>query len=78
MALASLAANEMLNGDAPGRAIAVGNGTSVTMLDTAEVARWKAAAQPVIEQWVAEVGKRGIDGNAAISQANALIDKHRQ
>jgi len=78
MALTSLAADQMLDGDAPGRAIAVGNGTKVTELDTAEVARWKAAAQPVIEQWVAEVGKRGIDGNAAIAQANALIDKYQQ
>ena len=78
MALTTLAADEMLAGDAPGRAIAVKNGTKVVVLDDNEVARWKAAAQPVIEQWTADVAKRGIDGKAAIAQANALIDKYQQ
>ncbi|MEQ8817676.1 MAG: TRAP transporter substrate-binding protein [Thalassobaculum sp.] len=78
MALTTLAADEMLAGDAPGRAIAVKNGTKVVVLDDKEVARWKAAAQPVIEQWTADVAKRGIDGKAAIAQANALIDKYQQ
>lgn len=77
-ALTTLAAEQMLAGDAPGRALAVKNGTTVATIGEAEAARWKAAAQPVIEQWVAEVGKRGIDGKAAIAQANALIDKHQQ
>lgn len=78
LALTTLAADQMLAGDAPGRAIAEKNGTRIAVLDAAEVARWKAAAQPVIEQWVVEVGKRGIDGRAAIAQAVALIDKHQQ
>lgn len=78
LALTTLAAQEMLAGDAPGRMLAEKNGTRIAVLDTAEVARWKAAAQPVIEQWTAEVSKRGIDGKAAIAQANALIDKHQQ
>ena len=77
MALTTLAAEQMLAGDAPGKAIAVRNGTKVTVLDAAEVARWKAASRPVVEQWVAEVSKRGIDGQAAIAQANALIDKYQ-
>lgn len=77
LALTALAAREMLAGDAPGRAIAERNGTRITMLDAAEVARWKAAAQPVVDQWVTEVGKRGIDGKAAIARAVALIDKHQ-
>ncbi len=77
MALTTLAAEQMLAGDAPGRAIAVKNGTKITLLDTAEVARWKAAAAPVVDEWVAGVAKRGIDGKAAIAQANALIDKYQ-
>lgn len=78
MALTTLAAEQMLAGDAPGRAIAVKNGTQITVLDSAEVARWKAAAAPVIDGWIAEVAKRGVDGKAAIAQANALIDKYQQ
>ncbi len=78
MALTTLAAEQMLAGDAPGRAIAAKNGTEVTVLDAAEVARWKAAAGPVVEQWVGQVAERGVDGKAAIAQANALIDKYRK
>ncbi len=78
MALTTLAAEQMLAGDAPGRAIAVKNGTKITTLDAAEVARWKAAAGPVVEQWVGQVAERGVDGKAAIAQANALIDKYRK
>ena len=78
MALTMLAAEEMLAGDAPGRAIAVKNGTDIVVLDEAEVARWKEAAQPVVERWIEHAGEQGIDGKAAIDQANSLIDKHQQ
>lgn len=77
MALTTLAADEMLAGDAPGRAIAVKNGTAIVQLDAAEVARWQAAAEPVVAEWIADMDKRGIDGRAAIAQANALIDKYQ-
>ncbi len=77
LALTTLAAEQMLAGDAPGRALAVANGTQVVTLDKAEVARWKAAAEPVVADWIGEMEARGIDGRAAIEQANALIDKHQ-
>ncbi len=48
--------------DAPGREIAVNAGNTIITLDEAEVARWKAAAQPVIDRWVAEMDAKGIDG----------------
>ena len=77
MKLVELAAREMLAGDAPGRALAESNGTQIVVLDEAEVDRWKAAAAPVVEGWIAEVAERGVDGEAAIAEANALIDKHQ-
>jgi TRAP-type C4-dicarboxylate transport system substrate-binding protein len=77
MALTQLAAREMLAGDAPARSQAVENGTEVIVLEPDEVARWKAAAEPVIAEWVDEVAQRGIDGEAAIEQANELIDKYQ-
>lgn len=76
-ALTELAAREMLAGDAPGRAIAEKNGVNIITLDAAEVARWKAAAEPVRARWISEVAERGIDGAAAIEEANALIDKYQ-
>ncbi|MGH1368894.1 MAG: TRAP transporter substrate-binding protein [Maritimibacter sp.] len=72
-ALSAFAAQVMYDYDAPGRAIAVDNGKAITTLDEAEVARWKAAAQPVIARWIEEMNAKDIDGQALIDQAKALI-----
>ncbi|SMX32225.1 TRAP transporter substrate-binding protein [Actibacterium lipolyticum] len=71
--LSGFAAKVMYDYDAPGREIAVKNGNEITVLDEAEVARWKEAAQPVIGRWVDDMAKRDIDGQALIDQAKALI-----
>ena len=70
--LAASTAQVMLDADAGGRNVASGN-TFIT-LDGAEVERWKAAAQPVVDRWVSRAGEMGFDGEAAIAQARALID----
>lgn len=71
--LSRYAASQMAAADAPGRGIAEGRGNTITVLDEAEVARWKEAAKPVIDRWVAEMGEKGIDGAALIERAKALI-----
>lgn len=78
MKLATLAATVMQAGDAPARAIAKENGNTIVTLDEAEVAKWKAAAMPVRERWIAQMKKRDIDGAALIAEAEALIDKHAE
>ncbi|MEC8153874.1 MAG: TRAP transporter substrate-binding protein [Pseudomonadota bacterium] len=70
--LAASTAQVMLDADAGGRNVASGN-TFIT-LDGAEVERWKAAAQPVVDRWVTRAGEMGFDGEAAIAQARALFD----
>ncbi|CAI8400460.1 MAG: Solute-binding protein [Rhodospirillaceae bacterium] len=70
--LAASTAQVMLDADAGGRNVASGN-TFIT-LDGAEIERWKAAAQPVVDRWVPRAGEMGFDGEAAIAQARALID----
>ena len=77
MKLSEMAAREMLDGDAPGREIAVKAGNNIITLDEAEVARWKEASKPVVDHWVESVKERGIDGNAVIEKAKALIDKYQ-
>lgn len=74
--LSTFAAEQMLSRDKPGRDIAVGNGSKIVQLDEAEVARWKAKAQPVIDRWVADMEGKGINGRAVIEQAKSLIKKH--
>jgi TRAP-type C4-dicarboxylate transport system substrate-binding protein len=72
-ALSEFASQIMFDYDAPGRAIAVDNGNTITTLDEAEVARWKAASEPVVARWVEEMNGKGIDGQALIEKAKALI-----
>ncbi|MFO7805016.1 MAG: TRAP transporter substrate-binding protein [Paracoccaceae bacterium] len=63
----------MLDYDAPGREMAVEAGNNIITLPEEEVARWKEAAQPVIDAWVADMEEQGIDGQALIDRARELI-----
>jgi len=72
--LSAMAGQVMLDADAPARQIAMDAGNTIITLDEAEVARWKAASQPVIDSWVAEMNDKGIDGRALVSTARELIN----
>ena len=74
--LSQMAAEVMWEYDAPGKTIAEDAGNTIVVLDEAEVARWQEASLPVVDRWVAEMDKRGIDGRALIEQAQGLIAKH--
>jgi TRAP-type C4-dicarboxylate transport system substrate-binding protein len=74
--LAEFAAQVMWDFDAPARAIAVEAGNTIIQLDEAEVARWKEAAQPVVARWVEGMNEAGIDGQALIDRASALIAQY--
>lgn len=74
--LAEFAAQVMWDHDKPGRDIAVKAGNTIIQLSPEQVERFKAASQPVIDRWVAEMDAKGIDGKALIAQAKALIKKH--
>jgi TRAP-type C4-dicarboxylate transport system substrate-binding protein len=57
--------------DGPAREIAVENGNNiVTVSDTSE---WQAAVEPIYAEWVADMNSKGIDGQARIDQARALM-----
>lgn len=71
--LSEFAAQVMWDYDAPAREIAVKAGNNIITLDEAEVARWKDASKPVVERWIADMDGKGIDGQALIDQAKALI-----
>lgn len=74
--LSAMAAEIMEAADSPARGIAEKAENTITVLDGAEVARWKEAAQPVIARWVEEMADKDIDGQALIDQAKALIAKN--
>ncbi len=72
----ALAGRVMQENDAPGRKLAAERGNNIVTLDEAEVERWKAAAKPVIDNWIAEMNDKGIDGADLYERAQALIAKH--
>ena len=74
--LSAFATQVMWDMDAPAKKIAVDKGNTITVLDEAEVARWKAASKPVVDRWVADMKGKGIDGAALIEEAKSLIAKH--
>ena len=62
--------------DAPGRALAAERGNTIITLDEAQVAAWRAASQPTIDNWIAETTAAGLDGQGIYDDAVALIAKH--
>jgi len=72
----ALAGRTMQEYDAPGRKLAEDAGNDIVVLDEDEVARWRSAAQPVIDRWVADMDDKGRDGNGVVAKARALIDQN--
>ena len=63
----------MDEGDAVGLKIATAAGNTIVQLDEAETARWRAAAQPTIDQWFADMKAIGVDGPALYAAAQAAV-----
>jgi len=59
--------------DAPGRAIADELGNTIITIPQAEVAVWRELSAPVYDRWIADMAGRGIDGQALIDRARALM-----
>jgi TRAP-type C4-dicarboxylate transport system substrate-binding protein len=66
----------MDEGDVAGRTIAEKAGNKVVALDAAETQRWRRTAGSVADDWIKEVGSKGIDGKKLLSEARDLIAKH--
>lgn len=64
--------------DGPARAKAVERGNNIITLDADQTAEWKAAAQPIYDEWVADMNAKGKDGQALIDEARMLIEKYSQ
>ncbi len=70
---ADMAAKTMAEYDAPGREAAVAHGNNIVTISEADVPAWKEASKPVVARWIADMETRGIDGQALIDRAKALI-----
>ncbi|MEP2640343.1 TRAP transporter substrate-binding protein [Roseobacter sp.] len=64
--------------DGPARAAAVERGNNIVSLSEEETALWRSVAEPVYDDWIAEMATKNIDGQALIDEARALIDKYTE
>ncbi len=72
------AGGTMEDSDGPSRQLAVDAGNNIVTLTAEETEVWKAAAQPVIDTWLADMDSKGIDGQALIDEARALIAAYKE
>jgi len=72
----AFAGRTMQEYDAPGRALAAARGNTIITLNADQVAAWRAASQPTIDNWIAEADAAGIDGTGLFEDATALIAKN--
>jgi TRAP-type transport system periplasmic protein len=63
-------------GDEVGLKIAQDRGNTIVTLDEAETQRWKDAAEPLIQKWVDEMTASGMEAQALVDDARALIEKN--
>lgn len=72
----AFAGKQMQSDDAAPRDAAIADGANVIVLPPEEVARWKEAAAPTIDAWVAEMDEKGLDGTGLRARATELIDQY--
>lgn len=73
---AAWAGRAMDAGDAVGLKKAQGAGNNIVTLDAAETKRWADAATAVEKAWIAEMSGKGLDAQALVDDAKALVAKH--
>lgn len=65
-------------GDAPGLAAAKAQRNKFYFLSEAEREDWITATQPIVDDWIRRMGRRGLDGNALLREAKDLIAKYER
>jgi TRAP-type C4-dicarboxylate transport system substrate-binding protein len=73
---AALFGRAMDGGDKVGLEKAQATDNEIITLDAEETERWKEAAEPTVESWIAEMNEKGIDGAALVEDARALVEQH--
>lgn len=59
-----------------GRKQALDRGNAINVVPATELSSWERAARPLYADWIADMNKRGLDGNALLGDARAAIAKH--
>jgi len=70
---ASAGRQAVADDDAP-RSATLDMGNTIIELSPEQIAEWKAAAEPIANDWVAEMDSKGLDGTGLRARALELID----
>lgn len=74
-ALAELAGMAMDAAETEERQKALDAGGTVAVISEADATEWQAATQPVISAWVKSITDKGLDGQAILDDARAMLAK---
>ncbi|PIE07497.1 MAG: C4-dicarboxylate ABC transporter [Rhodobacterales bacterium] len=62
--------------DAPAREAALEFGNNIITVSEEDAAAWQELVNPIYESWIAEMDAKGIDGQALIDEARALMAEY--
>lgn len=63
--------------DGPARQLAVDRGNNIVTVSEADAAKWEEVVRPIYDSWVADMESKGIDGQALIDEARALMNAYQ-
>lgn len=76
LAFSIFAGGTQADADGPARQIAVDRGNNIITVSEEDAAEWDALVNPIYESWVADMDGKGIDGQALIDEARALMSEY--
>ena len=74
--LSAAAGRVWQNSRGPARKLATDRGNAIHVVPAAELANWERAAASVDDDWVKEVGARGLDGRSLLDSARGLLRRY--
>ncbi|WP_322864910.1 TRAP transporter substrate-binding protein [Aquicoccus sp. G2-2] len=76
--LSVFAGGTQADADGPARQIAVDLGNNIITINEEDAKQWRTLVQPIYDSWVADMNKRGIDGQALIDEAQKLMAEYEE
>jgi len=64
--------------DGPARQIAIDAGNNIITVTQEQAAEWQEIAKPIYDSWIADMNSQGIDGQALIDEARALMSGYKR
>ncbi|MEO9820689.1 MAG: TRAP transporter substrate-binding protein [Paracoccaceae bacterium] len=64
--------------DGPSRKLAADRGNNIVKVSGSDLDAWKTAAQPIYDEWIADMNSKDIDGQALLDEARSLIDQYTE